>query len=159
MKAASVFLALFVLLALALAQRGNRADFVTVEPLPKLELARGKSTTLEVRMRVNKGFHINSNRPSNDLLIPTEIKFEPSAGIVIGKLAYPEGHDYALSFAPQEKLSVYTDMVMVSVPLNSARAAKPGARKMRGTLTYQACNDNSCFPPKTVPLEVDVVLK
>ncbi|HUQ49488.1 MAG TPA: protein-disulfide reductase DsbD N-terminal domain-containing protein [Terriglobales bacterium] len=161
MRRAQLILTLAVLLAGAAAQqRGNRASFVTVEPLPRIELGKGKaSSTLEIRMRVNKGFHINSNKPTSDLLIPTEIKFLPAAGITIGKIKYPNGHDYNLAIAPQEKLSVYTDMVAVSVSLSSAKGAKPGARKVHGTLTYQACDDNSCYPPKTVPLDLEVLLR
>jgi DsbC/DsbD-like thiol-disulfide interchange protein len=140
-------------------QRGNKASFVTLEPTPALELQAGKSKTVEIRFRVNSGFHINSNKPNSDLLIPTEIKFEKSRDFSVGKLEYPTGHEFALSFAPQEKMSVYEGDVSIQIPLMVSKSAKSGAYQLNGTLTYQACNDNSCFPPKTIPLTLNLTIK
>jgi DsbC/DsbD-like thiol-disulfide interchange protein len=137
----------------------NKATYVTLEPSPAITVSKGKPAKAMVRFRVKQGFHVNSNKPSSDLLIPTEIKFDAQPNIAIGKLEYPPGEEFALSFSPGQKLSVYQGDVAVNVPLSAARSAKPGAYTLKGSLSYQACNDNACFPPKTAPFELTVLVR
>lgn len=155
-------LSLLLLTALALAQapldRFNKASFVTLQPSGEVRLAKAKPVQATVRFRVNSGYHVNSNKPSSDLLIPTEITFAANPAIIVGKPAYPAGEELALSFSPKQKLSVYQGDVAVTVPLAAAKSAKRGAYKLKGTLSYQACNDNACFPPKTAPFELTVLI-
>jgi hypothetical protein len=40
-----------------------------------------------------------------------------------------------------------------------AKGIAPGNYTLKAELRYQACNDNSCFPPKTVPMDVAVNVK
>ena len=136
----------------------NKASYVTVEPTPTITLTKVKTAKATVRFRVNQGFHVNSNKPTSDLLIPTEIKFDPQSAVVIGKIAYPAGEELSLSFSPQQKLSVYQGDVIVTVPLLLAKTVKRGTYTLRGSLSYQACNDNACFPPKTAPFELTVLV-
>lgn len=136
--------------------RWNKATYITLEPSPAVTLRKGKAAKATVRFRVNKGFHVNSNKPSSDLLIPTEVKFEASPAVAVGKLEYPVGEEFALSFSPGEKLSVYQGDVAVNVPLTVAKTTKPGDYTLKGSLSYQACNDSACFPPKAELFELKV---
>lgn len=153
---------LIVFGATALAQLGeskwNKATYVTLQPMAVVTLTPAKPAKATVRFRVNPGFHVNSNKPTSDLLIPTEIKFEANPAVVVGKIAYPAGEDYALSFSPKQKLNVYQGDVAVVVPVSAAKNAKRGTYTLKGSLSYQACNDNACFPPKTAPFELTVQL-
>lgn len=137
----------------------NKATYITMEPAPTVTISRGKPASATVRFRVNKGFHVNSNKPSSDLLIPTEIQFEAEPAIVVGKIEYPAGEQFALAFSPKQKLSVYQGDVAIQVPLSAAKKAKAGTYKLKGSLSYQACNDNACFPPKTAPFELTVQVR
>ena len=161
MRSSLACLVLFA--ASAFAQLGdnkfNKASYVTLEPAPTVTVSKGKPAKTAVHFRVNKGFHVNSNKPSSDLLIPTEIKFEANSAIVVGKLEYPAGEEFALSFSPKQKLSVYQGDVAVQVPLSAAKKAKAGSYTLKGSLSYQACNDTACFPPKTAPFELTVQVR
>ncbi len=42
--------------------------------------------------------------------------------------------------------------------LLATRKAPQGPVRMRGELRYQACNDRACFPPKTLPVTLDVTV-
>ncbi len=137
----------------------NKATYLTVEPSAAITVSKGKPAKAVVRFRVKQGFHVNSNKPSSDLLIPTEIKFDAQPNLTIGKLEYPAGEEFALSFSPGQKLSVYQGDVAVNVPLRTTKSAKPGAYTLKGLLSYQACNDNACFPPKTAPFELTVQVR
>jgi thiol:disulfide interchange protein DsbD len=61
--------------------------------------------------------------------------------------------------APDEKLNVYSGDVTVTVLLSAAKPIVPGSYKLPGTLRYQACDDRSCFPPKSLALEIPVVIQ
>lgn len=152
-----VALVLLTLVASAqlLSSKGNKTSFVTLEPAPEVTIGRGKPAKAAVRFRVQAGYHVNSNRPHSDLMIPTELKLEANPAVTVGKIEYPKGEDFSLSFS-KEKLNVYQGDVTIQVPLSAAKGAKPGAYVLKGILRYQACNDNACFPPKDAPLEVTV---
>ena len=155
-----VILAGTLLMAAAFAQLGeskwNKVTYITLEPAQAVTVSKGKPAKAMVRFRVNKGYHVNSNKPSSDLLIPTEIKFEAAPAIAVGKIEYPKGEEFALSFSPGQKLSVYQGDVAVTIPVSAAKTAKPGTYTLKGSLSYQACNDNACFPPKTAPFDLVV---
>ena len=71
-------------------------------------VTRGKPNTVELRFHVSAGFHVNSNKPSEEYLIPTVLKIDAPTDIVLGRITYPEGEQMSFAFAPDEKLSVYS---------------------------------------------------
>jgi Disulphide bond corrector protein DsbC len=131
-------------------------SYVLADPVSLVMIVPGKPSTVTLRFRIAHGYHINSNRPSSDLLIPTTLKLQPPSDLMAGKVTYPAGKDLAFPFSPDEKLSVYTDEFSVQALLSAVNKASPGKFTVHGELRYQACNDNACFPPKTVPLQFDV---
>src|SRR6266542_580419 len=95
---------------------------VQVATIPTLNLSRGKSSQVELDFRVAPGFHINSNRPNSDLLVPTAMKFDPPTDLAIGKVSYPAGQDMSFDFSPKEKLNVYTGDFRVTALVRAARS-------------------------------------
>jgi hypothetical protein len=157
-----IICAIFLLVASSFAQSDltrARKGYVTADVTPTVSLEPGKSASVEVRFRVNPGYHVNSNKPGSDLLIPTTVEFQALDKIKTGKVVYPAGEQLALEFSPKEKLSVYTGDVVTNVSLSVAKDAAVGTYSLKGEVHYQACNDNSCFPPKSLPVEITVVVK
>jgi DsbC/DsbD-like thiol-disulfide interchange protein len=153
-------LTLFVLSAALVAQNPlAKKAWITVSPVAPVTLARGKATTAELRFRVNPGYHVNSNKPSAEFLIPTEVSMQPAKELTIGKVNYPAGQDLTLPFDPKAKLSVYSGDVAFNIPILAAKTTKPGTYVLRGELKYQACNDTSCFPPREAPIEISVTVR
>ncbi|MFZ3210483.1 MAG: protein-disulfide reductase DsbD domain-containing protein [Terriglobales bacterium] len=135
-------------------------SWVTPLPVAKISVKSGKPAKLELRFKVADGYHINSNQPGSELLIPTKLQLNPPTDIGVGSIAYPPGHDLTLAVAPDQPLNVYTGEFTVTAKVSAARTASPGKYKVHGQLKYQACNDRSCFPPKLAPVEFEVeVLK
>lgn len=129
-----------------------------VEALPPRTVAvtpGGRSST-ELDFRVKPGFHINSNKPGSQLLVPTELKLSPPTNILVGGVEYPAGHDFSLSAAPTEKLNVYTGDFSLNALVNAARHISPGLYRVHGFLQYQACDDRACYPPAKLPVAFDV---
>ena len=140
---------------------------VTVLPIEPVTIQPGKSATLKMSFRINSGFHINSNKPTQEILIPTTVKLNPPAEtlgpppemlpeMLVGKLEYPAGEQMALPFMPEEKLSVYSGTFNVTGVLKTTNAVSPGTYRVRGELRYQACSERQCFPPHTQGFAFDV---
>jgi Disulphide bond corrector protein DsbC len=112
-------------------------------------VAAGKAGVLELRFKVDDGFHVNSHTPKSELLIPTEIRLQPAAGVKVGGVVYPAGTAYSFSFDPKEKLDVYTGEFVVKVPV----VAAAGQHAVTGSLHYQACDHAACYPPRSLAVQ------
>ncbi|MGH9529529.1 MAG: disulfide bond formation protein DsbC [Terriglobales bacterium] len=153
-----VLVAVAILSAQAMAQEsfGRKAPSVTLLPVPVENVTRGKPGTINLQFRVSSGFHINSNTPKQNYLIPTDLKLDPPTDIIVGKIIYPPGVDRSLPFAPDDKLSVYTGPFDLAVTVRPLVSVPPGKYSFRGQLKYQACDNAACYPPKKLPVEFEV---
>lgn len=134
----------------------RRTPSVTMETPAVASVTRGKSNSVELQFRVGEGFHINSNKPTEEYLIPTTLKLDPPTDLVIGKITYPPGETMSFAFAPDEKLSVYTGDFTLTVPVRPLSSVLPSKYELRGTLRYQACDNAQCYPPKNLPVQFAV---
>ena len=91
MKQASykILTALLLLLTCAASQERLRAKgpSVTLAPPGLITATRGKPTEVSLQFRIAQGYHINSNAPHSEFLIPTALKMDVPTDIVIGKIA------------------------------------------------------------------------
>lgn len=113
-------------------------------------VAAGKRTVLELRFRVDDGFHVNSHTPKSALQIPTALDLGAAGGVQVSGFEYPAGKEYSFAFDPSEKLDVYSDAFVVKVPV----VAAAGSHELKGELKYQACDKAACYPPRTLPVDV-----
>src|SRR5215471_9989956 len=67
---------------------GPKAPSVEFAPPEVLTVAPGKTGKLLLHFRVLEGFHINSNTPKSDFLIPPALKLESPAKVTIAKTIY-----------------------------------------------------------------------
>jgi len=149
-------LLLFSAWAWAQEDLGPQGPVVKMALAPVVTVVQGKPASVPLLFRVSSGYHINSNRPKSEFLIPTVLKVEATTDIVIGKTTYPEGQDMSFAFAPEEKLNVYTGDFKVDVLVRPLRSVQAGKYIVRGTLKYQACDNAACYPPKHLPVSFDV---
>lgn len=110
----------------------------------------GKHATLELRFHLVSGYHVNSHTPKSQLLIPTALTLQPSDGVKPGPLEYPAGKPFSFSFDPSDKLDVYAGDFTLKLPV----VATAGQHTVDGSLKYQACDNASCYPPRTLPVKV-----
>ncbi len=129
---------------------------ITVAPIDPVAVVPGKSAPIKIDCRVAQNFHVNSNKPNSELLIPTEIKFSLPTQIEIAGVTYPAGQQLTFPFMPNEPLSVYSGDFEVQGKLRAATTASPGTYRVHAQVKYQACNDRQCFPPKSTPFDFDV---
>src|SRR5258706_9332880 len=97
------------------------------------------------------GWHINSNKPLDDFVIPTELKLDPATADLVSA-EYPAHVLRTFTFSGTSKLAVYEGRIQI----NFVARLKNGAKEIRGRLHYQACNDKVCLPPRDLALVVSV---
>ena len=114
-----------------------------------------KPTAVDLHFKVAAGLHVNSHTPHTEELIPTTLKLPDASGVRLVSATFPPGADYAFAINPGEKLSVYTGEFVIHTALVAAK----GNHLVEATLRYQACNNESCFPPRTIPVAIDVIAK
>jgi Disulphide bond corrector protein DsbC len=119
---------------------------------------KGKPAPVTLSFRVAPGFHINSNHPNSQLLIPTVLKLNPPTDLSLGNFEYPAGDQLTFPFAPDEKLSVYSGDFTVHATARTVGAIRPGKYRVHGELKFQACDNSACYPPKSIPLAFDVTV-
>jgi DsbC/DsbD-like thiol-disulfide interchange protein len=148
------FTALAVVLStgLCLAQKKSK-DYVQLAGI-KIE---GKATpgarvSATLHFKINKGYHTQSHKPSEEFFIPTVVKLKSAAGIRVGKVAYPKGHNEKVD-GLDKPLSVYDEEFRITVPLAISAQAKLPAT-LKGTLDYQACKGAVCYPPQKLKIEI-----
>jgi thiol:disulfide interchange protein DsbD len=98
---------------------------------------------------------VNANPPSPDYLIPTEVTIEAAGGVSAGKGEYPSPSPLRVGFE-QNPILTFGGTFVVRLPLSAAGDAAHGARVMKGTVSFQACNDQLCLTPASVPFELKV---
>jgi len=117
-----------------------------------VEVKAGEPQVVELRFRVQDGFHINSHTPKDELLIPTVLQLNAASGMKLVEEEYPKGSTFRLPLDKTETLDVYQGEFRVSVRL----VAPKGSSTLTGLLKYQACDNAVCYPPKTLPVLVAV---
>lgn len=136
--------------------QSGKAPSVSMAPVPTVTAQRAAQTMVSLDFRVASGFHINSNTPKSEFLIPTALKMDLPTDIILGKIEYPAGKDLSFPFSPDEKLNVYSGDFKINLAVHPMGSVVPGKYMMRGVLRYQACDNAQCFPPKTLPVSFEV---
>jgi Disulphide bond corrector protein DsbC len=148
---------LFALVSVDLpAQTLGKAPSLSMVPVSLVTAQRAKETMVNLDFRVPHGYHINSNTPRSEFLIPTALKMDLPTDIVLGKIEYPAGEDASFPFSPNENLNVYSGAFTIIVAVHPLHSVMPGKYEMRGVLRYQACDNAACYPPKNLPVSFEV---
>lgn len=112
------------------------------------KVKKGRVVRGTVVMEIPAGLHVQSNRPLDKYLIPTKLDLETPSGMTAGPVSYPRAVMRNLKFS-KGAVAVYEGRTLlrfnVTVPANYSGSSG----EIRGKLRFQACNDESCFPPVT----------
>ncbi|MCX8063786.1 MAG: thioredoxin family protein [Candidatus Hydrogenedentes bacterium] len=118
----------------------------------------GSTNKIVFQFILENKWHINSNKPLDEFLVPTQLSLEQSDIIKIQKVVYPEPKSVKLSFS-EEPLSVFEGEFLIGVELKVGESA-PTKKSIEipFTLKYQACDDKQCLPPKTLTITYQINL-
>jgi DsbC/DsbD-like thiol-disulfide interchange protein len=152
MKTLVAWLGILALPFAANAQKkpGEAASIAGVEI--KGDAVAGRRVTAVVKVKLEKGYHVHSNKPSQPEFIPTVLTLEPGAGVKAGTIGYPTGKSEKVA-GLDKPLSIYEDHFEVSVPLGLAASVKLPLT-VPATLNYQACQGAKCYAPQQLKFEI-----
>jgi len=119
----------------------------------KVVAPRGGAVEAKIPVTVDAGFHVNSNHPSEDYLIPLTLTWTSLGALEGGQVTYPAPKLEKYEFA-DKPLSVFSGAFTLTANFKIGAKAAPGPGVASGKLRYQACSSNTCFPPKTVDVNV-----
>jgi DsbC/DsbD-like thiol-disulfide interchange protein len=126
-------------------------DRLTVGQADKLIGKRNANVQIRIPLTVQKGFHVNSNKPREEYLIPLKLTWTSTGALQAGQIDYPAPSIEKFEFA-EMPLSIYSGSFDVVAHFKVASNASAGPGAVSGKLRYQACNDRACFAPKTIDL-------
>ena len=124
------------------------AAYASFEPV-----ARGKEMEIAVVMKIRDGYHVNARKTTFDYLIPTDLKADAPTGFKTGAVSYPKGTLHKFNFTKDKPLNVYTDTVVLRLPVSVRANAPLGEQHIALKLRYQACSTDVCLPPATLPVD------
>ena len=113
----------------------------------------GSVYRVAVSAQLDEGFHVNSNEPLDESLIPTSLTLDPPDGIVARAIAWPDSFLFTVG---QDDLAVFGETFVIGVALDLAEDLPPGEHVVPGALRYQACDDTICYFPARAPLSFTV---
>ena len=126
------------------------------EPV-KLSVPRGGEVTETLKFQLKPGYHVNSNKPNEEYLIPIRLTWDSALAESVS-VQYPKPATEKTEFSEQP-LSVYTGDFEIVTKFRRAAKASPGPGFLNGKLRYQACNDKMCLPPKTLEIKVPLIVE
>ena len=112
------------------------------------KIARGRTVQGTILMDIPSGYHANSNRPLERFLIATQLQIEVPQGIRVGPILYPRAILRSLKFS-KNKVSVFEGRTTIRFSVTVPRDFKGNSAELKARLKFQACNDDTCFPPQT----------
>jgi hypothetical protein len=153
----AVILALLLLTSLIAAPRDNPV-ILTVGAVDTVSVAAGDTTWVAIPLKVARGYHVNANPASSEDYIPLEVVLPDTGLIRAGDPVYPKGKVWRLK-GTAEDLWVYGGTVEIRVPLIVAREMPAQEVVLKGSVEFQACDDEVCFLPDSRPFHVNVVVR
>lgn len=140
------------------AQFGSNPDLLSLNTYLSLDkVYSGSEFKFALKINIDEEWHINSNKPYEDYLIPTEFTIEENDIFVLSTVAYPEAHDYTFSFS-DNPLSAWEGEIIIGAVITVKENVNPGAYKLIVNLDYQACNDISCLAPTFTSDTLEVIV-
>jgi len=122
---------------------------------PKTVIAKtGGTAEAALSLKLDAGYHVNSNTPSNPYLIPLRLTWSAGPPETI-EVVFPPPRTEKFGFS-ETSLSVFTGDLEIVTRFKVAATAALGSGTLTGKLRYQACNDRTCLTPKTIDVTLPV---
>ncbi|MFI5237436.1 MAG: cytochrome c biogenesis protein CcdA [Ignavibacteriales bacterium] len=162
MKIFNLLAVLFLLFTInTSAQFGVRKDLIKIKTYQSFDkVYQGSEFKLAIEVNVAEGWHINSDKPYDEYLIPTSLTIVDNPNFTLKKVAYPKPHDYKFSFS-ESPLSVWEGIIYKGVLIEVDSTTLPGVYQLIVEMQYQACNEMSCQAPTSISdtINIDVADK
>lgn len=147
---------MLLLCQIGLAQFDDEEDVVKFKVFQSYEcIHTGMALRIAVKATIKAMWHINSSEPSEDYMIGTSVEIPEGGAFELKEVNYPEPFELMLGFA-DSPVSVYEGQVFIGGVISIPEDVELGSHKIPIQITYQACNDATCLPPRSVKMDISV---
>jgi thiol:disulfide interchange protein len=137
------------------AQRGPTS--IELSPLYETDAVRaGARFRMAVDVRLDEGYHVNSEAPLDPFLIPTELYVAPPPGFTLEALAYPES--IMFDQVGDIQLVVFEERFRIGVALTVDEDLPAGEYVLPARLAYQSCDETTCYSPTSADFEFRIAV-
>ncbi|NPV11867.1 MAG: protein-disulfide reductase DsbD [Ignavibacteria bacterium] len=118
----------------------------------------GENLYLILKVKIDPEWHINSNKPNEDYLIPSDVSINSAEGFLISQKIFPKAKELKFDFS-DVPVSVFEGEFEIPLIIRIPENLKEGNYKFEIEFSYQACNNQTCLPPdkEKVLVEIGVV--
>lgn len=142
-----------VLAAQGAGARPGTAELAVVPA--SVDVRPGGSARAAITVRLPEGFHMNSDKPREENLIPITVSMEAVPAVAGATAAFPEPLDLKQEGAALP-LRVFEREFAIGLQVNAAADAAAGVHTLPLRVRYQACDEKQCYLPITASLELKV---
>ncbi|MGQ9800890.1 MAG: protein-disulfide reductase DsbD domain-containing protein [Candidatus Saccharicenans sp.] len=134
-------------------ERRSENSIVSVKPIPPdAPVAFGEKFELILELTIAPNFHINSQKPEDEVLIPTSVEFKKDQLFEVKEIIFPEARKKKFKFSDRP-LSVYEGKIKIKIKIELAEDFCGSSLELEGKVRYQACNDEACLRPASLPFK------
>jgi thiol:disulfide interchange protein len=124
-----------------------------LSPLLESDGARAGSTVRAVlQVSLPEGYHVQSNKPRDPLLIATELNVRPPAGVSVAEVVFPPATDFRQEGLDQPLL-VFERAFNIGVQFALSDSLALGDLVVPARFRYQACDDKVCYAPANAEVQ------
>src|SRR5437016_4107795 len=128
-----------IVTAVAAPLLAQSSGVLAVAPLERVAAKRGATFTGKLSAELRPGFHVNSNTPSDEYLIPLRLTWT-NGPLQVEQVIYPKPQLEKYDFSTKP-VSVFSGTFEILTKFKVAPSAPPGITTVPGKLRYQACNN------------------
>lgn len=112
------------------------------------KIKKGRIARASVVLDIPSGLHVQSSKPLDKYLVATKLDVEAPSGMQTGPIIYPRALTRKLKFS-KGVVAVYEGKAMIRFNVTVPANFTGDGGDIKAKLRFQACNDESCFPPVT----------
>jgi thiol:disulfide interchange protein DsbD len=118
----------------------------------------GENLYLILKVKIDPEWHINSNKPNEDFLIPSDVSIISNDGFLLSQKIFPKAKELKFDFS-DVPVSVFEKEFEIPLVVRIPDNLNEGNYNFEVEFSYQACNNQTCLPPDKdkVPVEIVVV--
>lgn len=131
--------------------------YLTID-VPETYVEAGEENWVRIEVEVKPGLHIQTNTLGEDSpLVATRLEVNDHNGITTHKPSFPATVKFRMP-GMDEDWDVYEGSFEIKVPVKADENLLKGKYLIGAELTYQACDNKMCFFPKTIPVQIPVIV-
>jgi thiol:disulfide interchange protein DsbD len=141
---------LFLITQHTFAQNLNSEELIRIKSYSSLDkVVIGSELLFALEVQIADTWHINSDSPKDEFLVPTNLSVSGNDIIEIIKVAYPPAKEYKFDFSESPVL-VWEGKFFIPLKIKFSENISKGIFPIVFNLEYQACNNLTCLAPNIV---------